>query len=222
MRKGPTLDPLRAGLRPEAPSRPADGRSESMISNCCRSIRNVTRLRRSSAPCADIFKVAEPVERVNWTHGCPASRARVVPPLLLIGLLTVLPACGGTTTNIGGKGGAAATGAAGSGSGVAGAGGVAGASGIMVDAGVCTPPTIEVAGNELIFVDVEWCGSSLSCATCTWEFLSSDVGEVTTPTLVPCKLPELICPGPSTGNVDASVTSCTEPVNENETAVVRV
>jgi hypothetical protein len=132
----------------------------------------------------------------------------------LIGVLAMLPACGGTTTNIGRAGGMAATGAAGSASGVAGAGGAAGSvDGTMVDAAVCTPPSIEIAGNEMIFVDVEWCGGALTCATCTWAFVSSDVGEVTTPTRIPCKLPELTCPGPSIGNVDASVTSCTAPPN---------
>jgi len=135
-----------------------------------------------------------------------------LPPLLLIGLLIVLPACGGTTANIGGTGGAAATGAAGSASGVAGANGAAGAGG-TVDAGVCKPPSIAVAGNELIFVDVEWCGSALNCATCTWEFLASAGGGLTTPTPVPCKLPELTCPGLSSGNVDAGSTSCTAPPN---------
>ena len=136
-----------------------------------------------------------------------------LPPLLLIGLLTMLPACGGTTTNIGGTGGAAATGAAGSASGVAGAGGAAGAGGTMVDAGACVPSSIAVAGNELIFVDVEWCDSALSCATCSWEFVSSGGGGLTTPTFVPCKLPELTCPGLSTGTVDASLTSCRPPPN---------
>lgn len=137
----------------------------------------------------------------------------VLPPLLLIVLLIMLPACGGTAANIGGTGGAAATGAAGSASGVAGAGGPAGAGGTMVDAGACTPPSSEVAGNEMIFVDVEWCGSALSCATCTWELLSPSTGGVTTPTFAPCKFPELMCPGSSTRTVDASLTSCTAPPN---------
>jgi hypothetical protein len=136
-----------------------------------------------------------------------------LPPLLVSGLLIVLPACGGTTANIGGMGGAAGTGAAGNTSGEAGVNGAAGAGGTMVDAGVCTPPSIAVAGNELIFVDVEWCGSALSCATCTWEFLSSGGGGLTTPTSVPCKLPELTCPGLSIGTGDAGLTSCTAPPN---------
>jgi hypothetical protein len=137
----------------------------------------------------------------------------VLPPFFLIGLLTVLPACGGTTTNIGGTDGAAASGAGGSASGGAGADGAAGTAGTMVDAGTCTPPSIAVAGNEMIFVDVEWCGSALSCATCTWEFLSPSTGGVTTPTFAPCKFPEVICPALSTGTVDASLTSCTAPPN---------
>ena len=136
-----------------------------------------------------------------------------LPPLLLIGLLTMLPACGGMTTNLGGVGGAAATDAARSASDEAGAGGAAGTGGTMVDAGACTPPSIAVAGNEMIFVDVEWCGSALNCATCTWEFLSPSTGGVTTPTFAPCKFPELMCPGLSNGAVDASLTSCTPPPN---------
>ena len=136
---------------------------------------------------------------------------REVVAVVLGGLAVVIaiPACGGTT-NIGGTGGAAAAGGENAG-GMAGVGGAAGAGGTIVDAGVCTPPSIEIAGNELIFVDVEWCGSAHNCATCTWEFLSSSTGEVTTPTSSPCKLPELTCPGTSAGTLDASLVSCTSP-----------
>jgi hypothetical protein len=83
----------------------------------------------------------------------------------------------------------------------------------MADAGLCIPPPVVIGPTEIgatlvnpsELVDVEWCNSGRSCATCTWEFFYP---EVEIPTSAPCIFPDLDCPGPSIGAADARLTSC--------------
>ena len=61
-------------------------------------------------------------------------------------------------------------------------------------------------------VDVEWCDSGHSCATCAWQFVSTGGGSIIVPTSAPCTFSDLICPGLST-DTDAGLASCTaQPV----------
>lgn len=63
--------------------------------------------------------------------------------------------------------------------------------------GVCNPS--EIAGTAVARVDVEWCTSAKSCATCAWK----GGGEIgfDMPTSTPCVFQTVICP--STSGSDA-------------------
>jgi hypothetical protein len=122
---------------------------------------------------------------------------------LFVALLTTLAACGATTGAGGTDGAAGAGGAVGAGA-TAGAGGAGGA---MATIGACIQPLVGVV-EPMNSVDVEWCDSGHSCATCAWQFVSAGGGSVIVPTSAPCTFSDLVCPGSST-DTDAGPASCT-------------